>query len=766
MDFFACNEVVQQLQAELPPGLTSVIPADPASSQRLLLLAWQLRQRDCEQALSLAARVEQALCGPTLPEVAHAAMRARVQLIRAEIKWLNGELDAAGILAKAGLCGFIDLADPLGQADAHWILAWIAYDLGFGDLCNSSLTTMANRAADLDETRVTIAQATLARFAVFRSFDDARQLWFAHFARDSSKLHPAAQSLVHEFHGTTAKAQSDFAAGVKHLSLAHGHAMATGQIRRAITIAINIGDAFNNLNDHHTALEWLQGALELARSKGWPANLGLALTQTAETLRHLRRFDSAHELLREALALMAPLAESRSYALALYYLGETELARALPALALDTFRLLEARAVALDQRDLQYIALRGQAQALLELGLALEAQAAAKAALAGARDVAEDRIAALRTLAAIHARHPHLPAPPHAQASAALHYLHQATLLAANIENYSLPPDLPEALAQEYARLADYRSAWEWGKQAASAREKTQNREATNRAMALHVSHSAEKARLEALQQRKLQEAQQQMMLQEKMASLGTLMAGIAHEINNPTNFLHVATQNLRLDLQKFQHELGQLVHEDEAPEVLALFTQRFADFNAHLATVLDGTERIKDIVKDLRLFTRLDDGEKQAVKLSSCLNSTLNLVRTNWLEQVDFMSDYSFDPDIECWPALLNQVFMNLLVNSCQAIAAKQAQAGELPERGKLWLRLLRDGDNLVVEVEDNGIGIAESTRARIMEPFFTTKEVGSGTGLGLSIAFGIVQKHGGTLNFSSTPGLGSCFRIELPLS
>jgi signal transduction histidine kinase/tetratricopeptide (TPR) repeat protein len=277
---------------------------------------------------------------------------------------------------------------------------------------------------------------------------------------------------------------------------------------------------------------------------------------------------------------------------------------------------------------------------------------------------------------------------------------------------------------------------------------------------------------------RQLQDTQQQMILQGKMAGLGTLTAGVAHEINNPTNFVHVAAQNQREDIGEFRQYVDSMIEADDAPEIVQGFHQRFAKLSMGVSTMLNGTERIKGIVKDLRAFTRQGDANKKAVRLSECLTSTLNLVRTSWLEKVEFITDFACDPEIECWPALLNQVFMNLLVNACQAIEEKQcahfqrdnshpAEPGAplcLP-RGTIRLTLKLAASRMHIDIEDNGIGIGIDAQARILEPFYTTKPVGSGTGLGLSIAFGIVEKHGGKLSFTSTPGVGTCFTIQLPL-
>jgi signal transduction histidine kinase/ligand-binding sensor domain-containing protein len=263
----------------------------------------------------------------------------------------------------------------------------------------------------------------------------------------------------------------------------------------------------------------------------------------------------------------------------------------------------------------------------------------------------------------------------------------------------------------------------------------------------------------------RLQATQQQLLLQEKMAGLGTLTAGVAHEINNPVNFTHVAAQIQRMKVDEFQQYVLDLFDESVDPRIAQGFSTRFAELQENIDTMLNGTERITRIVKDLRSFTRLAEAETKSIPLSECLNATVNLVRTSWLEQVEFITDYVDDPEYECWPALLNQVFMNLLVNACQAIAEKR-KLHNIQAKGHIYLRLKKHEHTLDVGIEDDGIGIEPEIQPRILEPFFTTKEVGMGTGLGLSISYGIIQKHHATLSFVSTPGEGSCFTIHLPLA
>ncbi len=258
---------------------------------------------------------------------------------------------------------------------------------------------------------------------------------------------------------------------------------------------------------------------------------------------------------------------------------------------------------------------------------------------------------------------------------------------------------------------------------------------------------------------KQLKDTERQLFLQEKMASLGTLTAGVAHEINNPTNFVHVAAQNQRASLAEFEQYVTNLLDDGVDPTIVDGFKRRFTELQTNVSTMLSGTLRIKRIVKDLSSFTRQSTAEKQFIHLSECLNATLSLVRASWMEKVEFITEYTVDPLYHCWPGLLNQVFMNLMVNACQAIAERHQHA-----KGHLWLRLRSEPAALVVEIADDGIGIEPAVREHILEPFFTTKEVGHGTGLGLSISYGIIQQHNATLSIDSTPGQGSCFTIRFP--
>jgi signal transduction histidine kinase len=256
--------------------------------------------------------------------------------------------------------------------------------------------------------------------------------------------------------------------------------------------------------------------------------------------------------------------------------------------------------------------------------------------------------------------------------------------------------------------------------------------------------------------------AQQLLVQSEKMAALGTLTAGVAHEINNPTNFVHVSSQNLMVDLERFQQFLFDLVADEADDAILASFKQQFAPLYEHLATINNGTERIKTIVKDLRAFTQLDSADCKSVIVTDLIHSTVNLVRTQYQDITEFTLDFKSEPQLSCYPAQLNQVLMNLIVNACHAIAQRQQQS---PDRGLIAISCEQLAQVIEIKITDNGCGMSDETKTKLFEPFYTTKDVGEGTGLGLSISFGIIEKHGGELMVESQLGQGAEFTLRLPV-
>lgn len=264
-------------------------------------------------------------------------------------------------------------------------------------------------------------------------------------------------------------------------------------------------------------------------------------------------------------------------------------------------------------------------------------------------------------------------------------------------------------------------------------------------------------------QHERLKMTQSQLLQSEKMASLGVLVAGIAHEINNPTNFVHGGARNLGNLTRSLQEFIYKLAGDELTGEIKRKLDEKFRPLQENLAAIQDGTQRIRDIVQGLRTFSRTDEEDPEFVSVVEGLAATLNLVRSKYKDQLEFIRDFKADPVLRCWPAQLNQVFMNLAINGCQAIIAGSQSEETAP--GRLFVSTFVEGENFGIGFRDNGAGMSAEVKKRVFDPFFTTKPVGEGTGLGLSISYGIVEKHGGRIEVESRPGVGSTFTILLPL-
>jgi PAS domain S-box-containing protein len=264
----------------------------------------------------------------------------------------------------------------------------------------------------------------------------------------------------------------------------------------------------------------------------------------------------------------------------------------------------------------------------------------------------------------------------------------------------------------------------------------------------------------------KLREAHEQLLQAEKMASIGQLAAGIAHEINNPVGFVnsnmgtmasYLATLFTVIDSYQ-QAVAGQPALEARVAPVLQNAELDFLkeDARALVRESLDGLRRVRDIVLSLKDFSHVGEADWQMADLHKGLDSTLNIVANELKFKARVEKHYGKLPLVRCLASQLNQVFMNLLVNAGQAIV----------ERGVIRIITGTRDDWVWVRIQDNGVGIAPEHVKRIFEPFFTTKPVGSGTGLGLSLSYGIVNRHGGHIDVISEPGKGTAFTVNLPVN
>ena len=260
----------------------------------------------------------------------------------------------------------------------------------------------------------------------------------------------------------------------------------------------------------------------------------------------------------------------------------------------------------------------------------------------------------------------------------------------------------------------------------------------------------------------------------EKMASLGQLTAGIAHEINNPINFVASNIKPLQLDIddlfdildrynkidtqQNLEAQLGQIqAYKNEID-----FDYIGEEIKTLLSGIKEGASRTAEIVKNLKNFARVDQANMKLVDLNEGLQSTIMLVRNSFPTNLSVHSSLEDLPLVECIPGKINQVYMNIITNGVQAMKPKEYTNNEEPT---LTLRSWKEEEMVKVSIKDNGIGMSEATVAKMYDPFFTTKDVGEGTGLGMSIVKGIIESHNGTLEVKSTPGIGTEFILTLPI-
>jgi len=271
-----------------------------------------------------------------------------------------------------------------------------------------------------------------------------------------------------------------------------------------------------------------------------------------------------------------------------------------------------------------------------------------------------------------------------------------------------------------------------------------------------------------------LKEAEMQLVESEKMASLGQLTAGIAHEINNPINFVTSNGKPLKRDVDMvitMLNEIETITLSDEPVEEkkkkIDDLKQEY-DFD-YLKTEIDyllngineGSSRTAEIVKGLRIFSRLDEDDLKKANINEGLDSTLVIVNNQLDNRIEVVKQYGDLPLVECFPGKLNQVFLNIMTNGLYAIKERFKEA----KGGLLTVSTNANGDSVTVRIKDNGTGMDEATKKKLFEPFFTTKDVGEGTGLGLSIAYNTIAKHNGTINVNSALGEGTEFIIELPI-
>jgi len=253
---------------------------------------------------------------------------------------------------------------------------------------------------------------------------------------------------------------------------------------------------------------------------------------------------------------------------------------------------------------------------------------------------------------------------------------------------------------------------------------------------------------------KELQQKESQLIHSEKMASLGQLVAGISHELNNPISFIYANSQSLKENIEEIE-QLWKNLKLNDNEQMENEFRTILSELKSMITDNMKGSKSVKDLVLNLKNFSRLDQAEWKDAKLVTGIESSLKLLHSQISPDIIIEKIFKDDPVIYCNPGQLNQVFINLISNAIHAVNGK----------GKIIIRSFINNNNFIIEIQDDGEGIDKKTLPKIFDPFFTTKEVNKGTGLGLSISYSIIENHGGEIQVTSEKGSGSIFKIILPL-
>ncbi|OYU46620.1 MAG: hypothetical protein CFE44_01180 [Burkholderiales bacterium PBB4] len=492
VQLFADEHEVQALEQQLAAAL----PLRPLST--LLALAWQLRQRNAPRALALADEVAALLQNVGTDRTTHSRTAARLQLVRAEVAWMHGHLEEAEACLARAQAEFAALGDWVGTGDTHWLRTYVVADQGdTQEWVDQADQMVAAYAASEEALRLEIGEARKLCVCAFVEPDRARAQLAAHSETKNGTYKPAVQVWIDFARAVLAYSTSDQTVSVQYYERTFAAGVQTGQIRLAAFSAGNLSNALVELNHLTLALEWAERGLTLARNAGLPIVTGTMLLRTGCVLGKLGHYDAAQAHLSEALRLLEPLKDSRSYAMVLRELGEVCLGRQENSQALDWFMHAHDRCTALGSKEILVEALRGKAQALLQLDRPGEALAAVEQGMALCREngYRVQLIEFLQLMATLQSA---------SKGARALHHLTEAQEVAQSLQGYIVPSALLEQAAAEHAKQGDLAQAYQLALQAGISRERIKTQEASNRAMALQVRVETERAQAEADYNKKL----------------------------------------------------------------------------------------------------------------------------------------------------------------------------------------------------------------------------------------------------------------------
>ncbi|MBT9501646.1 MAG: hypothetical protein IV092_10410 [Burkholderiaceae bacterium] len=728
-------------------------------------LAWYLRQLDWARSLALADEAEQGLAAWTGPESRRLA--ARLTLLRAETRLLFADLGEAQRLAAQAIAEFEAIDDQLGLGDAHSAMSTILFD--------GPDTEGRNRHIDLG-----LAAYQRAGHADRAALVSARRVANSVLSDPAAAARALEQGFCDEpvpdvvrvweltIRALVAALSNEPVASIRFFTQAHELCLELGALRNAIVSGSNAAESFTRLGDLEAALEWQERVLALARSTGWPGSVSMCLSQLGNVMRKMQRNGEARAYLQEAMSLGALLPGSSHQGNICVALGQLEMEDGNFEAGLAAFGVVQAMLANDPQHELHEFIWCAQAQVLLQQGQVQQALEKAGAALSLKLRMGDKtgQIRVLQLLARM-------------QAPAGLRHLQQALDVAQSISGYQTPAELHQQLATAHADAGDFAAAYEHSQFALTTFKKTQNSALNNRALAMQARFELDQARAEARREHEVAEAlrettaaaelarqqahqallelrqtQKQLVQAEKMASLGGLVAGVAHELNTPLGNGLVAVTALSDKLAAFQQGMagGGLKRQAfdaflQDVELAAQLAQASLQRSAKLVS------SFKQLAIDQGAWPR---GECAPVQTFDTALQNLRpaLAARGIAVEIDAPAELRF----ASYPSALSAVLGRLLDN-----ALEHGFAGR--DQGRVSLRCERlDGGGCRLTVRDNGCGIAAEHLAKVFDPFFTTR-MGQSSGLGLYSANNLVtQVLGGTLTVSSVPGEGSEFVLELP--
>lgn len=488
----------------MAPQTAGLAASAPLSVLDLARQAWAGRQQDSHRAQLWATQVLEALPGLHLPVAEHLSLQGRMTLVHAEIHLLQLRLEDAELRSEEARALFKVAEDPCGLADVCLLQHLLGADRGDTAALRAALEEAVAWSAQAgDPERQLFCRILLARSDMFRDAEQARQAWAGQLPESPDGLTPMCAAALADYLGLREGLLSHFPASAAWFEFGFEQALASGQLRRAMALASNLGFTYTAMSDYAQAIDWLQRGLALARAAGWPGAIGLCLAQTGEALRRVGQVTAARELLQECLDTLDGHPENRTHLLALSYLGQVELDSDRAAQALGLFETLVSRSLQVGAADLHLEGELGRARSLHRLQRLDEARAAAQGALGLAQQLQQPamRVELLWQLASI-AR------SAAAEPAVVLEGLHEAVILAGAIEGYQPPPALLEEAAEALAAAGRHEEAYGTARRAAQVRRGSLSDEAAKRAAALHMQQQFEAMSAEREHLKRLAEAE------------------------------------------------------------------------------------------------------------------------------------------------------------------------------------------------------------------------------------------------------------------